>query len=116
MDKKGQGISINVIIVAVIALVVLVVLLAIFMGKITIFDIGVSKAASTLLATKQITYGIGCGPAKSEETAFTKAWDAANKEDNEEAKAFAEVSFEEKIDQCTAVDSKETCTGTCQWR
>ena len=62
MDKKGQGISINVIIVAVIALVVLVVLLAIFMGKITIFDIGVSKAASTLLATKQITYGIGCGP------------------------------------------------------
>ena len=116
MDKKGQGISINVIIVAVIALVVLVVLLAIFMGKSTIFDIGVSKAASTLLATKQITYGIGCGPAKSEETAFTKAWDAANKEDNEEAKAFAEVSFEEKIDQCKAVDSKETCTGTCQWR
>ncbi len=116
MDKKGQGISINVIIVAVIALVVLVVLLAIFMGKITIFDIGVSKAASALLATKQITYGIGCGPTAAEEKAFGKAWDAADKENNEEAKAFAEASFEERIDQCKAADNKEACTGSCKWR
>ena len=38
MDKKGQGISINVIIVAAIALLVLVVLSVIFIGRVDIFS------------------------------------------------------------------------------
>ncbi|MDP7116046.1 MAG: hypothetical protein QF915_03225 [Candidatus Woesearchaeota archaeon] len=37
MDKKGQGISINVIIVAAIALLVLVILSVIFIGRVDIF-------------------------------------------------------------------------------
>ena len=38
MNKKGQGISINVVIVAAIALLVLVVLSVIFMGRLNIFN------------------------------------------------------------------------------
>lgn len=45
MRKKGQGLSINAIIVAVIALVVLVVLVAIFTGRIGVFSSGVTKVS-----------------------------------------------------------------------
>jgi hypothetical protein len=38
MDKKGQGISINVIVVAAIALLVLVVLAVVFIGRVDIFS------------------------------------------------------------------------------
>jgi len=40
ISKKGQGISINVIIIAAIALIVLVVLIAVFTGRMTIFGGG----------------------------------------------------------------------------
>jgi hypothetical protein len=43
MDKKGQGISITVIIVAAIALVVLVILIVMFVGRIGIFGEKVEK-------------------------------------------------------------------------
>lgn len=43
-SKKGQGISLNVIIIAAIALIVLVVLVMIFTGRMNIFGIGVGKA------------------------------------------------------------------------
>ena len=43
MNKKAQGISINVIIIAAIALIVLVVLVAVFTGRFGMFAGGVSK-------------------------------------------------------------------------
>ncbi|MBD3355092.1 hypothetical protein GF361_03855 [Candidatus Woesearchaeota archaeon] len=43
MDKKAQGLPINVIIVAAIALIVLVVLVAIFTGRLGLFGQEVSK-------------------------------------------------------------------------
>ena len=46
MNKKGQSISINTIIIAVLALGVLVVLFYIFTGRIGTFSEGVSKTAS----------------------------------------------------------------------
>ena len=46
MNKKAQGISINVIIIAAIGLAVLVVLFAIFTGRLNIFSTGISKTAS----------------------------------------------------------------------
>tara|TARA_Y100000310_G_scaffold287358_1_gene312189 strand:- start:1169 stop:1432 length:264 start_codon:yes stop_codon:yes gene_type:complete len=46
MDKKGQGISINVIIVAAIALLVLVVLSVIFIGRVDIFSRKSNECAS----------------------------------------------------------------------
>lgn len=47
MTKKGQGISINTIIIAAIALAVLVVLFAIFTGRLGIFTKGVQGTAPT---------------------------------------------------------------------
>ena len=52
MNKKGQGISINVIIIAAIGLAVLVVLFAIFTGRLNIFSLGISKTASCENACK----------------------------------------------------------------
>jgi hypothetical protein len=46
MNKKAQGLSINVIIVAAIALVILVVLIAIFSGRIGLFGKGVEKTTT----------------------------------------------------------------------
>jgi len=43
MNKKGQGISVNVIIIAAIALVVLVVLIAIFTGRFGLFSTGLGN-------------------------------------------------------------------------
>lgn len=52
MNKKAQGISINVIIIAAIGLAVLVVLFAIFTGRLNIFSTGISKTASCENACK----------------------------------------------------------------
>ena len=54
MNKKGQSISINTIIVAAIALAVLVVLFAIFTGRLGSFSTGVSKTANCENACKAL--------------------------------------------------------------
>lgn len=52
--KKGQGISVNVIIIAAIALIVLVVLVAVFTGRFGIFATGVDKATTCEEACKAL--------------------------------------------------------------
>jgi len=59
MNKKGQGISVNVIIIAAIALIVLVVLIAIFTGRLGLFSRGISEAASCDQACKARGYEDG---------------------------------------------------------
>ncbi|MBR9706311.1 hypothetical protein GOV14_04700 [Candidatus Pacearchaeota archaeon] len=54
MNKKAQGISINVIIIAAIALIVLVVLIAVFTGRFGLFSEGVEAAAACEQACKAI--------------------------------------------------------------
>ncbi|MBU90385.1 hypothetical protein CMO94_02485 [Candidatus Woesearchaeota archaeon] len=46
MNKKSQGMSVNVIIIAAIALIVLVVLVAIFTGRLGVFTKGVKGATN----------------------------------------------------------------------
>lgn len=46
MDKKAQGISVNVIIIAAIALIVLVVLVAVFTGRFGMFTTGVKESTT----------------------------------------------------------------------
>ena len=43
MNKKSQGLSINVIIIVAIALIVLVVLIAVFTGRLGLFSIGIKE-------------------------------------------------------------------------
>jgi len=59
MTKKGQGISINTIIIAAIALAVLVVLFAIFTGRLGMFSRGVSETTSCQRACETLNMKIG---------------------------------------------------------
>lgn len=61
MDKKGQGISMNTIVIAAIALLVLVVLTVIFMGKITIFSANSADCIQNSGVCKPIANGCGEG-------------------------------------------------------
>lgn len=59
MNKKGQGISITVIIVAAIALVVLVVLIVMFVGRIGIFGAKVGEVTEARCAETCFTNELG---------------------------------------------------------
>ena len=59
MNKKSQGLSINVIIIVAIALIVLVVLIAIFTGRLGSFVGGVKGAATCSSSCKAIGFDNG---------------------------------------------------------
>lgn len=52
LKKKAQGISLNMVIVAVIALVVLIVLILIFSGRMNVFGRGTSETTAQYTANK----------------------------------------------------------------
>lgn len=66
MNKKAQGMSINVIIVAAVALVVLVVLIAIFTGKIGGFSTGTERATEQYITA----FTNDCHPSTSMRTSY----------------------------------------------
>ncbi len=110
-SKKGMEMSISVIIVAVLALVILVVLLAIFMGKITVFQTESSKEAQLDLIKMKIMYG-DCHPSATAETAFTSD---LSKAEVDEAKELIKSNFKDAISSCKANTEKANCGGNCQW-
>ena len=61
IKKKGQGLSINAIILAAIALIVLVVLVAIFTGRLGLFSKGLGEATSCDQICKARGYASGVG-------------------------------------------------------
>ena len=77
MNKKSQGLSINVIIIVAIALIVLVVLVAIFTGRLGGFVRGVD--AATTCESSCVTLGMTRGAADShaDRTACTAAGESA---------------------------------------
>ena len=113
MNKKGQGISINVVIIAVLALIVLVVLAVIFTGRIAIFDKGVSAAGKAELVSMKIQYG-DCQPTKAQEESFTGQFERA---DSSSGKETAKDTFRVEISRCKlSSDSRGTCeAGGCKW-
>jgi len=112
MDKKGQGISINVIIIAVLALVVLVVLVVIFTGRITLFEKGVSKEASAKLISLKVQYG-DCHPVLAQETVFNNEFALA---ESDAAKQAAEDTLLAEINRCELSSDKSGCEAAgCKW-
>lgn len=65
MNKKAQGLSINVIIIVAIALVVLVVLIAIFTGRLGGFVAGVGQTTTCDIGCQAINQ-VGVDPLKEE--------------------------------------------------
>ncbi len=113
MDSKGQGLSLNVIIIAALALIVLVVLVVIFTGRIGIFEQGVSKEADAKLVTLKIRYG-DCHPGAASEAAFrTQFGQAAGDAALEEA---AKDTLAAEITQCKNLGDQAACSaGNCKW-
>lgn len=114
ISKKGQGLSLNVIIIAALALIVLVILVAIFINQIGKTEQGISQVSNLELAKLKITYS-DCRPSQSEETAFLKVFSNAESEEiTEDEVGF----FEEKIATCSANAEKTTCESVagCTWK
>lgn len=119
-NKKGQGLSLTVIIVAALALIVLVVLVAIFLGRIGTFGEGVSKAGQADLLELKVSYGT-CHPAKAQETVFLNAYAAAEGLDDltaqQEEKDAAYQDLSSEISRCKSAASDEAnCLSFgCAW-
>tara|TARA_Y100000310_G_scaffold284854_1_gene307893 strand:- start:520 stop:864 length:345 start_codon:yes stop_codon:yes gene_type:complete len=111
-NKKGQGLSLNVIIVAALALIVLVVLVMVFTGRIAIFDKGLGDESKSELIKMKIQYG-GCQPTASAESGFTSAYDQAESLDDKDA---AKDDFLNEIDDCKRNNEESSCEGAgCRW-
>jgi len=113
-NKKGDSLSLNVIIVAALALIVLVILVMIFTGRISIFKLGVDKAGETELAKLKLNYGV-CHPTSSKESSFL---DSLSKASSETAKSTEISTFSSEISRCKAYNTdKTTCEGAgCSWQ
>ena len=115
LNKKGDTLSINVIIVAAIALIVLVVIVAIFMGRIGIFEKGVSKEGQTELAILKVNNYGNCHPGTAAEAAFSAEYGIADA--TPESQESAVNSFKAEIERCAAVMEKAACEAEsgCSW-
>ncbi len=114
LSKKGQGMSLNVIIVAALALIVLVVLIVVFTGRVQLFKEGVSKEGSKELAALKIYYG-NCHPGGSFEDKFLAAFEQA---ELPEEKDLARADFRREVDRCKEFsESSDVCESEsgCAW-
>ena len=112
LNRKGQGLSINVIIIAALALIVLVILVVIFVSQSTDFEQRVKKESQTELIKMRIQYG-ECRPKVERESQFKATYGAATSDlEGEQAKA----AFEQEIGRCKAVREESSCLGSgCVW-
>lgn len=115
-NRKGQGLSLTVIIVAALALVVLVVLIAIFLGRMGSFGGEVSKPGTATLSTLQITYG-SCQPGISDESAFLDSYKMAEDTKDASVKDQAYSELKSRIKDCKAESQDEAnCISYgCTW-
>ncbi len=111
--KKGQSLSLNVIIVAALALIVLVVLIAIFTGRISIFDRSVSQAGEAEIVKMRIQYG-ECRPTDSSENGFSTSFGSAT---SDAQKEDLKATFRDEIRRCKELSNdKGVCEqGGCAW-
>ena len=112
--KKGQGLSLNVIIIAALALIVLVVLAVIFTTRTLQFDVKINQETKKKLIKLKITYG-SCQPTEIDENSFVTQYDTAA--DDITARVQAKSTFEQRIQTCKAVTDKGACeAGSCKWK
>ncbi len=114
VNTKGQGLSLNVIIIAALALIVLVVLVAIFLGRVGIFGDDLSKQGNSELALLKIGYG-DCHPTGPDADNFVEKYNGA--ESDEQGEQF-KSDFSARISECKALSNdKGACeAGGCSWK
>ncbi|HIG93212.1 TPA: hypothetical protein HA242_03800 [Candidatus Woesearchaeota archaeon] len=112
VTKKGQGLSLNVIIIAALALIVLVVLVMVFTGRIGLFQQGLSKEGKTELISFRVGYG-DCQPTATAEASFDTEFSAATSLD---AKDQVKIRFSSEVSRCKAIVEKGNCESAgCKW-
>ena len=112
VDKRGQGLSLNVIIIAALALIVLVILVVVFTGGIGRFEKGVGEQGDTELATMRISYGT-CRPTAGQEATFKSDFSRATSADDKE---LSRARFSDVLERCKGFDSKDSCESSgCRW-
>lgn len=119
VSKKGQGMSLNVVIIAALALIVLVVLVMVFTGRISIFQNVVGGEADSDLRIMASFYG-SCKPSSSDEAAFKASYvEAAKLKDEVEKsriKSDAKAVLQGRVDECKLYTNQNDCTsGSCKW-
>ena len=116
LSKRGQGLSLNVIIIAALALIVLVVLVVIFTGRIGVFQSGVSKESNAELKLFQsLQYG-DCHPNSVAEQVFLAAYEQASSADDKE---LTKSDFREIVAECKGASlSQDECGAVsgCVWK
>lgn len=120
-SRKGQGLSLNAIIIAVLALVVLVVLIVVFTGKIGDFQVQLGGQAKTELRGIKAFYG-DCHPVSGDEGTFLAEYDRAVRDQSlsqqakEQAKAAASDTLKGKATYCGDFVEQAECPLDCSWR
>jgi hypothetical protein len=113
LSKKGQGLSLNVIIIAALALIVLVILVAIFTGRLGIFDSALGEEGDSELIKMRISYS-QCAPSSSDEATFKREYSTAESLDDKDQ---ATQNYRTVIDRCAVYNEKVDCTAdSCRWR
>ena len=110
--KKGQGLSLNVIIIAALALIVLVVLVMVFTGRIGVFQQGLSKEGKAELVAFRVNYG-DCKPTATAESNFDTEFSGAT---SVESKDQAKSKFNLEVNRCKALLDQNNCESSgCKW-
>ncbi|MBT3298628.1 hypothetical protein HN385_06885 [archaeon] len=111
-DKKGQGLSLTVIIVAALALIVLVILAIIFSGRMASFNEDISKEGTTELTALKITYG-SCHPTQSAENNFLSGMQSEDSSVTDETRS----TLKSEISRCRGegTDSSNCISTGCDW-
>lgn len=113
-SKKGQGLPLTVIIIAMLSLVVLVILILIFTGQISLFQERLGGAAEQELQTMKATYGV-CHPNLGTERTFLSDYKEAS--EDESAQLNALNTLQEAINYCEDFGTEADCDSTkCSWR
>ncbi len=119
ISKKGQGMSLNVVIIAALALIVLVVLVMVFTGRIGIFQNVVGGEADSDLRVMGSFYG-SCKPSSGDEAAFKASYVEAAKVNDEveqdRMKSEAKSVLQGRVDECKTFTNEGACnSGGCKW-
>jgi hypothetical protein len=109
MSKRGQGLSLNVIIVAALALIVLVVIAVIFTSNLGDTEKKINEVSDdSQLRLEQLRIGYGdCHPTASAEREFKS--DFSSNEDS------ATTTLNDEISRCSSLPQDECQSDDCSW-
>jgi cell division protein FtsN len=113
-SKRGQGLSLNVIIIAALALIVLVVMIAIFLNQATDFEENVSQETRLELIKLRTSEYERCRPSESAEESFALAYGRA--ESPEDKQSAKDAFRNDHIKVCSLSEDEATCgSANCRW-